>query len=225
MKLSNTDKLVIIIVLLVYAAFTQTYSCNRDKNYVDERLWDMGHNLTPDLEGSEFANWLNNKVTWVPFIIFAVALILQRNKNAFTLTINLIFIVHVLWAMRSFLYVSTRLPSSTERCRLNKTQCCKFQTAYYKNCNTSGGCGDLLWSGHVMTTIIAVLFIMHHNMVSPQLRPLIWLLIPIQAFLVVATRSHYTVDAIIALIVGPLIFFYLKHGNNAVLRSLDLLQR
>ena len=80
-------------------------------------------------------------------------------------------------------------------------------------------CGDLLLSGHMCYTNVALLLYLRNldrrwpNSTWLQLRWIVAsLYLLVVALLCISARKHYTVDVVLGIIISTLIFFHFEHG-------------
>ena len=76
--------------------------------------------------------------------------------------------------------------------------------------NTDNGCGDLIFSSHMMIGLVCALAISAYSG-NAAFKALLWLLCTALAFLIVMQHSHYTVDVIIAWYVTPMVWVSFRH--------------
>jgi hypothetical protein len=69
--------------------------------------------------------------------------------------------------------------------------------------NINGFCYDKIFSGHVAFLFLFTLFLFHYNLLSFISLFIINLL---YGLLIIATRSHYTIDVVVALLVSLFVF-------------------
>ncbi|XP_027335704.1 phosphatidylinositol:ceramide inositolphosphotransferase 1-like isoform X2 [Abrus precatorius] len=70
------------------------------------------------------------------------------------------------------------------------------------------GCGDLIFSSHMIFTLVFVLTYQKHG-TRRSIKQLGWLLAIIQSLLIVASRKHYTVDVVVAWYTVNLVVFFI----------------
>ena len=76
-------------------------------------------------------------------------------------------------------------------------------------CHTSlftGSCHDLIFSGHVMIMLLAVLYGSHFFVLPRALRLLLGADCAATSLLVIITRNHYAVDVLLAIFLTPFVF-------------------
>ena len=103
--------------------------------------------------------------------------------------------------MRAFSIVLTSLPATENHCQ-NPRSIESLWTNTIVGFLTFGGknvhCGDLLFSGHTINIIVAVSFIVQYGAKFRVLVACSVVCSVICLFLIIASRSHYTIDVYIA---------------------------
>ncbi|EER14080.1 conserved hypothetical protein [Perkinsus marinus ATCC 50983] len=92
-------------------------------------------------------------------------------------------------------FMVTLLPGSAQHCAENEFNPPSDWGVILTRLFTSGGCSDLIFSGHMMYTIIVTCGIFRYSS-NKYLKIFVLLLTILQAFLIVASRSHYSVDVV-----------------------------
>jgi hypothetical protein len=152
------------------------------KNLNKCEIFDIFHKILPDL------NEYHYTVDLIAFIGL-VSLFIISNTS---LTIEFIAKFTIIMFIRAFTIISTILP---------KHEVCtdKFDLRSY----FLGGCYDKIFSGHTSFTLLLTLIYYREHIVNE------FSLIGINAInilLILATRSHYTVDILLAIFVTTTIF-------------------
>lgn len=149
-----------------------SYKCERP-------LYDVLHNTIPNLKRYEVF------VDVVPLLLVVAVLYLYMYDNfdekLFRDTITNISILMIL---RALVFSLTIIPSS-------------FCSRGGKS-NAIGGCHDCIYSGHTVATLILAYSVYQHN---PQYQTALTMYCILGSLLIIGTRSHYTIDVIIAYIV------------------------
>lgn len=178
------------------------------------RLKDLGFEIFPK---NDHLIGFSNIVLSIQhsFIIFLSVLIFIKNykrvddvKGPYIINIwrryfNIITIGNTL---RFVTYISTSLPGPADHCQPGSTNYHKPDKWYkvFYEFNTAN-CGDLIFSGHMFHLIIAMFIfnkyvglVLNHRL-SLFLKIITWSLIPLEIFLIISTRQHYTVDIVVAI--------------------------
>lgn len=150
------------------------YETQKTKN----KIFDIVHELTPDLhEHEDFVNV-------IPALILASFFFMPNGFSiAKEFTGKLIFI----WFLRALTLVTTVLPKH-EKCTRRWT---------WQNC-FKGQCYDKVFSGHTSFVFLACLIFYREGFLDW------WSMIGITALeigIILLTRSHYTIDVVIALLI------------------------
>ena len=112
-------------------------------------------------------------------------------------------------ALRILSFLSTILPSPNFHCRAGAPDYDPPTTAteIIFRLDATNGCGDLIFSSHMIFCTVGGLTI-HHYSHNRYLKMIVWALIGVLGCLIVAARKHYTVDVIVAWYTCPLLWFY-----------------
>lgn len=162
--------------------------------------------LTPFVRNTDLSN-INNKIYFI------------------NITVRILKITIILRTLRSISYISTSLPSTAEHCLIDSTTYnppdkneifTKFNSLFNKNC------GDMLFSGHysfiltlslIMTKYVPKLY--KNKTFFYIFITILWLIVIIYAYIIIAVRNHYTVDIIIAIYTTILVWeVYEKYFPN-----------
>ena len=95
---------------------------------------------------------------------------------------SVFFHLHLMYAMRCMTISATILPSPI--CQGSKTAA-----------QAIGGCHSCIFSGHTALTLLLAYFV---AMALPHLAPWLVAYCVVASLAIVATRSHYTVDVLVA---------------------------
>lgn len=185
------------------------------------RLKDIGHELIPALR--EERRYLS-ELPQMMLVFITISMLFVRSlrksiKHPFVVNVILRFstVSALAHFVRATMFISTTLPGSAEHC-LDPHEWRKNQPKSpftlmpnpgfpYKNC------GDLIFSGHMLMSIVNFATLQRYA------RPMYGLskfnycflmllasaLVMSQALLIIASRSHYTIDVVVALYIVPLL--------------------
>jgi hypothetical protein len=109
------------------------------------------------------------------------------------------FLANVAFMLRSLCMASTVLPDASQCCTVN------IPFSITKTGLKSGSCHDLMFSGHVSMTTLAALVAADYLPAPMIAKSVAASIIVSQVLAVSASRNHYTVDALVALIVCKLL--------------------
>jgi hypothetical protein len=149
----------------------RTPACQRPK------VFDIGHKYLPDLSENACANALNDALAAMPLVL-----------AYFWDMPDFYWFWIVIIAVRAITNTLTILPK-------NKT--CDDSELTWKHFAV-GHCYDKIFSGHFATTLLFAVMLWKTQGVSP------WLLGPAlagHAWLILATRGHYTIDVVVSIFV------------------------
>ncbi len=155
-------------------------------HYADSRNkhpFDLFHLVLPDIHQY---GWLTNILP-----VGLLGFILIQSNGAIIFKESILFIGMIL-VIRALTTISTILPKH-EKC-VEPDKISLFM---------NGGCYDKIFSGHMSFVTIFSLVLLGHKNISTLTFAAINIL---QAFLILLTRSHYTVDVILAFLLSYLIY-------------------
>jgi hypothetical protein len=158
------------------------------QEHTSTKIFDLIHEFTPDLHEHEV--WVNV----IPVIIL-ISFFLLKEPSGFQLAKEFTGKFLILLFIRTLMLLSTVLPKH-EKCTR------RFS---WKNC-FKGQCYDKSFSGHTALVFLACLIFLREDIIP------FWglcLIMTTQISLILLTRSHYTIDVVIALL-----FTYLVYGGD-----------
>ena len=171
-----------LILLYIINIFSNWNELIIDSYYNNKQLkiYDIGHKYLPRL---------NNKYTeWYNLVLYVVIITTLLVYNHLATTFFMLLVI--VYLFRLITINLTVVP---------KRDMCKVTTNFQLN----GYCYDNIYSGHAAVLCIGTLLLYDQQIIS--LVPLI-LNNMINAFFIITTRSHYTIDVVIAFIVSILIY-------------------
>jgi len=170
---------------------------NKDNNKDNDKnkIHDFFHELLPDWSDKE---WLINLVGLQHVLPF-VFLNTSTQLRFASMLILILFI-------RDITINLTILP---------KHKKCKHKHTWYETIN--GGCYDKIFSGHF--TVIYLLSLFYYTSGIITSIPLLVTMNILYAFMIIITRSHYTIDIVMAFFVSSFIF-----TNNIYLPGFDFVK-
>ena len=146
---------------------------------------DSGFAVLPDL--SHWSPWLVDLIPYTLLVVVMGDALYHHGYDAGALILSLSTIMF--W--RALANASTILPASNPHCSV------EGDVLYWVH----GGCHDKIFSGHLAyATFLALVF----NKKHPQRRvgKVALALVAMETVLLIATRAHYTVDCVVAIMVG-----------------------
>lgn len=192
-------------------------------------LKDLGFQIIPKIP--QLLGFSNLLLSLQHSLIFLLSFILLiKNYSYFSIQYTGPYIINI-WRryfniitigniLRFLTYISTSLPGPAEHCQPGSTDY-HPPTKWYQIFYTfnSANCGDLIFSGHLFHLIIAMFIfnkyasdIISNNYLLITLKILSWIAIPLEIFLILATRQHYSVDLIVAIYTS--IFLWIVYDNK-----------
>ena len=152
-------------------------------------------------------------IVFAMLIITIIVLIVDRNKQVSSLVIlrRVFIIATILYLIRAVTFSVTLLPPPISTCELrvayNITDYLRLGFGQLAGLTT---CTDLLYSGHTLIVALCALFLDYYSSVR-ILALLAYLTAIAQAFLVIASGMHYTVDIIFAFVltIGVFTWYHL----------------
>lgn len=199
-------------------------------------LYDLGYELMPELHG--FALSISEILVFggvfVPFFIFMATISLckqepGRLRYLVIISKRCLLQISICMVLRIISFLVTALPSPADHCELKFDDSCLaanpnnpvrcvipnpgFDPPTLSNMFTRleplSGCGDLMFSSHTIYTVSLILTMWKYWLNKYGLVFMVSVQITI-AFLIVASRKHYTIDVFSALYIVPLIWFTLE---------------
>jgi hypothetical protein len=146
------------------------------------KIHDLLHDILPDINKYHYI------IDIIAFIIIIPAFIYFNSD----LSIEFLTKFLIIMLIRSFTIISTVLPKY-ERCDETFTLRSFFL----------GGCYDKIFSGHTSFTLLLTLMYYREDIIN---LPTLYVTNILNMLLIIATRSHYTIDVLIAFFVTLTIF-------------------
>uniref|UniRef100_K3WU09 Sphingomyelin synthase-like domain-containing protein n=1 Tax=Globisporangium ultimum (strain ATCC 200006 / CBS 805.95 / DAOM BR144) TaxID=431595 RepID=K3WU09_GLOUD len=224
------------------AYWVQGHKLSLEQRFV---LHDLGFSLMPELSesNSHFSEYLVFGGVFAPaiFLVLTIPLFRQNpQKPRYMVIVLKRVLLHISIALifRICSFMLTTLPGPARQCRLDFDETCVAQTPrddilkcvipnpdfkpphgheFFTNMDALNGCGDLMFSSHTIYTMSFIL-------TAIKYWPNRWLLLFFAcvqiaiAFLIVASRKHYSLDVFSALYIVPLLWLthdaYYKDINH-----------
>ena len=168
----------------VWETGTMHYITNNNTN-----IYDIIHNNTPDYSRFNYTKNLYLLLFFIPII---------SNINLITSNIILEFIIKfcIVLIFRSIFMVTTILP---------KQNGCSVKSLGWFDMTIGGTCYDKILSGHFAFGLLLTLMMFKYNFVKPDRYYYFIILNIVHAIILAVTRSHYTLDIVLALFVTLII--------------------
>ena len=156
-------------------------------NKDNQEVYDILHKLLPDLSHNE---WIVNYLAVSAFI----PLIINYSEN---LIIDLIGFMIVIYILRDITINLTILPKQSN-CKMKKEN----EFTYYDH--IIGVCYDKIFSGHFSLTLMLTLLYYSYGIITNIPLLVVWNII--NGLAIISTRSHYTIDVVMAFFVCAFIY-------------------
>lgn len=163
-------------------------------NNPQEPLNDVLHSMIPEwmVEYQEYTDWF-------PILVIVIFGICDKLEHS----IDFIRLLGILYLLRMISYNMTLIPSPDVNCK--KTEPDTFLRGLLYNI-WEEGCGDLIFSGHTMCMVLASMFLYNYCFLNnPIIAGLLVMYNILGIFVIVGSRMHYSVDALMATIVTILL--------------------
>lgn len=188
---------------------------------VVEPLRDLGHDALPDL--SEYRTYteifiITNLVLGA--IIFLSPLIVTGMPHISYMVLRGLVTYVILAFMRTTCYIFTVLPAPALQCDPESPDYDKPESwdDLVFSAKFTRGCGDLIFSGHILFLSLATFSFYHYGKRLPWRKLyVIWLWVLAVMYLtssmfIAATHNHYTVDVVVAWVVVPPYLYMLNEA-------------
>jgi hypothetical protein len=172
----------IFVILLLCTIYLTHYLDNNSENYYKDRInkypkvYDVGHKYLPDFSHYEYVS----NYYMVFFIVTVICLPIYKEFIGFMITIL---------SLRLIIIHLTILP---------KNKYCDIDTQ-----KIFGGCYDKIFSGHFSTIFLISLLLWKHKYISFLL---LFVINIISVVLILITRSHYTIDIVVAFFITLFVY-------------------
>lgn len=189
--------IILQVVVIAYIGYyvhvigKQYYMSRAEKGKTTTKVFDIGHKYIPSIYNSYYPHIINTLVL-IPVLYMWI-----MGYN--TSTVQFFKLILTLYFLRAITTIATILPKDK--------QCNDKEYTLYNMFD--GHCYDKIFSGHFGVVCVALLILYYNHGIS------IYFLAPyavLVAYLIIATRSHYTVDILISAFVSYSIF-KLNIGN------------
>ncbi|KAF3333988.1 phosphatidylinositol:ceramide inositolphosphotransferase-like isoform X1 [Carex littledalei] len=181
-------------------------------------LRDLGFMLLPEL-GKErgYVSEILFASIFASFVLWTFSPFIFKNKRFYTVLIwrrVLAFLV-MSQSLRIITFYSTQLPGPNYHCREGSPlarlpppdNALEVLLLNFPR-GTLFGCGDLIFSSHMIFTLVFVLTYQKYGSKS-FIKVLGWIAAIIQSLLIIASRKHYSVDVVVAWYTVNLVVFFI----------------
>lgn len=122
------------------------------------------------------------------------------SEKHYNVAFDFIKLLGMILIIKGISFYFTLLPDSSQKCDLSNM---------FKS---QKGCNDLLFSSHITVQLLSILYILYYTRfgkgMSTNSNRLLISTIPINAYLILALRDHYSIDILYALIVTYGMFYF-----------------
>lgn len=177
---------VLLLLVFIFASNYITHLLGKwhyEHNEPDGKIFDILHHITPDLQVYAKYNDTILVLTILSFLFVPKSVSILKE---FLAKFILIMFVRALTTM------STILPKQSE-CRSEMGWINMFK----------GQCYDKVFSGHTAFVLLATLIYLRENIISV---PVFFLVNLLNITSIILTRSHYTIDVILAIVITYLVY-------------------
>jgi hypothetical protein len=158
-------------------------------------LPDVVHTAVDDSHRREWQQF-SERLFHASLILMGASCVASMSVTPFK---RFVFLANIAFMLRAACMASTVLPDASQCCTVN------IPFSITKSRLKSGSCHDLMFSGHVALTTLASL-VAANNLPAPLIAKSVAACIIVSQMLAVTiSRNHYTVDALVALIVCKLL--------------------
>jgi hypothetical protein len=147
------------------------------------KIFDVVHHYTPDFH--EFGSLVNV----IPLLLFGSFFFLKNSVSLLEETALKLLLIHLI---RSLTIISTILPKH-ENCKREGSMLSRLL----------GDCYDKVFSGHTSLVFLITLILLRENYISFTTLLMINM---IETTIILLTRSHYTIDVILAYFITYLVY-------------------
>lgn len=202
-EITEIIPIVIVMHMILIIIGTLSYNVHSiGKTYYDSRIkrgkttqkvFDIGMKYIPDMSDNKILIKMCDIVSAaIPLLFFW-----KSNWNSKYILDYYIILICIFIIRLIFIHI-TILPKS-KNCDDSK---------YTIDNAMTGHCYDKIFSGHFAVLFLAVLFAYEYKIFTNMF--LISMLLLIYSIMIISTRSHYSIDIIVSVIVTKVVFDYLK---------------
>ena len=158
-------------------------------------LKDAMHDVIPTV--SEDVGKIKEIFTFLPLVLFIFFIVKEKNYRVLFDFIKLFAMIMII---RSLSFYLTTLPDASQRCDPSIIV------------GINGGCSDLLFSGHTAIQLLSILYLYYYsetwNRYSDAIKIPFLSIIPMNMYLILARRDHYSIDILYAFMVTYGMFYF-----------------
>ncbi|XP_021897377.1 phosphatidylinositol:ceramide inositolphosphotransferase 1 [Carica papaya] len=181
-------------------------------------LQDLGFFLLPELgQDKGYISETLFTCVFLSFVLWTFHPFILKSKKIYTVLVwcRILAFLVASQILRIVTFYSTQLPGPNYHCRegselarLPRPESVLEVLLINFPRGVIYGCGDLIFSSHMIFTLVFVLTYQKYGTVR-FIKQFAWLIAAIQSLLIVASRKHYTVDVVVAWYTVNLVVFFL----------------
>ena len=184
-------------------------------------LNDLGFMLIPNIETSSLVFLPTNGILYgmfaIAFFVFCSSFFLSMQFSPIQALWRALFASSICVTLRVVTFMVTLVPAPNIHCEQTRTSSNhsgetfkppSSVSDFFGSVSTDSGCGDLIFSSHVMYGLIITCTLLHYYPTF-LLRITLPIFVLALAMLCIAQRSHYTVDVVVAGYTVPLVWLSL----------------
>ena len=198
--------IVYFIIYLIIRALTQKYKYKRFLKFYENNencyLNDIGFKYIPIIK----FNFLDDIIVLIPVFI---CIYLRVNTHDFLVLLTIIYVIREITTSVTLLPPTPYCINQSNK-KINKSEIIT---------RISGLCNETVFSGHTTLMLLSFLFILP-KVKSKFLKILIYFYLVLGSILILALRSHYTLDVFLAWTISILV--YLCYFGKNIYKSLIL---
>jgi hypothetical protein len=181
----------------VWEQGTLHYVTNKNIN-----IYDIIHNNTPDYSRFNYTkNWY--------LLLFLIPIVLNLNLITSGIVSEFVIKFCIVLIFRSIFMITTILP---------KQDGCSVTSLGLFDMTIGGTCYDKILSGHFAFGLLLTLMMFKYNFIKPNHYYYFVILNVIHAIVLAVTRSHYTLDIMLALCVTLIV----NYGYDNIKHTIDI---
>lgn len=198
--------IVYFIIYLIIRALTQKYKYERFLKFYENNqncyLHDIGFKYIPFIK----FNFLDDIIVLIPVFI---CIYLRVNTHDFLILLTIIYVIREITTSVTLLPPTPHCIDQSNK-KMNKSEIIT---------KISGLCNETVFSGHTTLMVLSFLFILP-KVKSKFIKVLIYFYLVLGSIIILALRSHYTLDVFLAWTISILV--YLCYFGKNIFKSLIL---
>ena len=195
----NILLIIFIIITIQLHLYAMEFAWSRGKIHYKDKLlniYDIIHANSKDYSKYNYTkNWF--------LLVFIIQLIFNLSKFTTDFVNEYLLGFFMIIFIRSLMIMCTILPKQNN---------CGVDKLTYFNKTIGGTCYDKMFSGHFAFGLFTTLLLFKHDLISNScFNKILFIILNITHFIIIAiTRSHYTIDIVVAFFVTILVYLLIK---------------